>query len=320
MYGAGAGGGHFAVKLARAGHEVSIVARGPQLDAIRQNGLQLRSGAEILEARVRASEYPSELGVQDLVIVSVKATALGDVAEKLAPLVREETPVVFPQNGIPWWYPVGLSVECPSLPFFSLGQKFLKVIRPEQIIGGIIYSANEIEAPGVVRNNSPGYNRLDVGAINDEDTSAVSEIHSALRNSGLLSEVVESIRTAVWVKLLANMSGSAIALVTQRKSAACRDDIAMSEIFRKLVREGAAIAAASGFPFRVDPDAMLSRLADHKPSILQDYEQNKPMEIAEILLAPVAFARALSVPTPTLDVIAALATNMAVERGLYKSL
>lgn len=319
VYGAGAGGGHFAVKLARAGHDVSIVARGPQLDAIRQQGLRLRNGEEVLEASVTASEDPRELGVQDFVIVSVKATALGEITDRLAPLVSKSTSVVFPQNGIPWWYPVGLSAACPPLPLFSLGRRFLDVVQPEQVIGGIIYSANEIEAPGVIRNNSPGYNRLDVGGMNDKETSAVSELRSALEHAGLLSERMINIRSAVWRKLLANMSGSAIALVTRKKSAACRDDAAMSEIFRRLVREGAAVAAASGFPLDVDPDAMLARLSDHKPSILQDYEQKRPMEIAEILLAPIAFARAASVTTPTLDVIAALATNMAVERGLYIS-
>ena len=100
-------------------------------------------------------------------------------------------------------------------------------------------------------------------------------------------------------------------------SSACRDDPAMCDVFRRLVRESATIAAANGFPLDFDPEAMLSRLADHKPSILQDYEQSRQMEIAEILLAPLAFARAVNIPTPTLDVFAALAKNMAAERGLY---
>ena len=321
VYGAGAGGGHFAVKLALAGHDVSIVARGPQLEVVRQSGLRLLSGADVLDAKVQASDNPSELGAQDIVIVAVKATALSEVADRLSPLLKKSTSVLFPQNGIPWWYSDGLSNAYPTpppLPLFSLREQFLRLMRPEQVIGGIIYSANEIEALGIIKNNSPDYNRLDIGSIEDQETAAGSELRSVLQGAGLRSSRVESIRKSVWLKLLANMSGSAIALVTRKKSAACRGDVAMSEIFRRLVREGAAIAAASGFLLDVDPDAMLASLSDHKPSLLQDFEQKRPMEIAEILLAPGAFARAASVATPTLDVISALAMSMAVERGLYK--
>ena len=122
-------------------------------------------------------------------------------------------------------------------------------------------------------------------------------------------------RKAIWTKLLANMSASTIALVTRNQSSISRKDPALREVFVRLVGEGLAIASAHGFMLDLNAEMMLSQLMDHKPSLLQDYEQSRPMEIAEIILAPVAFARARNVPCPTLDVFAALAARMAADRG-----
>ena len=172
IYGAGAGGGHVAVKLAAAGHDVSVVARGAHLAAIQEHGLQLRGGARSLEAKVVATHDPSELGPQDLVVVAVKATALSDVASNVGCLLTPATPVIFPQNGMPWWYRHGLSHQYPAppdIPIFSLSERFLKSMRLEQVVGGVIYSANEIDAPGVIKNNSPDHNCLEIGSISGTD-------------------------------------------------------------------------------------------------------------------------------------------------------
>jgi 2-dehydropantoate 2-reductase len=139
-------------------------------------------------------------------------------------------------------------------------------------------------------------------------------ISAVLNETGIESPVVGDIRTAVWIKLLANMSASTIALVTRNQSSISRKDPALRKIFVRLVAEGLAIAAAHGFTLDLDAETMLSRLMDHKPSLLQDYEQSRTMEVAEIILAPAAFARARNVPCPTLDVFAALAARMAADR------
>ena len=318
IYGAGAGGGHLAIKLAAAGHDVSVVARGAHLAAIQKHGLQLRSGARLLEAKVKATDDPKELGPQDLVVVAVKSTALLDVASNVGCLLTPATPVVFPQNGIPWWYGHGLANKYPTPPdiaIFSLGDRFLDSMRVEQVVGGVIYSANEIDAPGVIKNNSPDHNRLEMGSIAGPDSNDVGCIRAVLNEAGIESPVVDDIRKAIWTKLLANMSASTIALVTRNQSSVSRKDPALREVFVRLFGEGLAIAAAHGFTLDLDAETMLSQLMDHKPSLLQDYEQSRPMEIAEIILAPVAFARARNVPCPTLDVFAALAACMAADRG-----
>jgi 2-dehydropantoate 2-reductase len=318
VYGAGAGGGHIAVKLAAAGQDVSVVARGAHLAAIQKRGLQLRSGGRSLEAKVKATDDPNELGPQDIVVVAVKSTALRDVASNIGCLLTPATPVVFPQNGIPWWYGHGLSNKYPAppdIPIFTLADRFLDSMRVEQVVGGVIYSANEIDAPGVIKNNSPDHNRLEIGSTVGPDSNDVMRIRATLNEAGIEAPVVDDIREAIWTKLLANMSASTIALVTRNQSSISRKDPALREIFIRLVGEGLAIAAAHGFALDLDAETMLSRLMDHKPSLLQDYEQSRPMEIAEIILAPAAFARARSVPCPTLDVFAALAARMAADRG-----
>jgi 2-dehydropantoate 2-reductase len=140
-------------------------------------------------------------------------------------------------------------------------------------------------------------------------------IRTVLREAGVESPAVDDIRKSIWTKLLANMSASTIALVTRNQSSISRKDPALREIFIRLFGEGLAIAAAHGFKLDLDAETMLSRLMDHKPSLLQDYKQSRPMEVAEIILAPAAFAHARNVSCPTLDVFAALAARMAADRG-----
>jgi 2-dehydropantoate 2-reductase len=322
VYGAGAAGGHFAVRLAASGHDVSVVARGPHLAAIQEHGLSLRIGAEVINARLAASDDPSRFGPQDLVIVAVKATALAAVADQIGPLVRSDSHVLFPQNGMTWWYRHGLPRNLPNppdIPIFALADRFLRRMRANQVVGGLIYSANEVEAPGVVKNDSPGDDRLEIGPINGGETRAIANIRARLEDAGIRSPNPGDIRAAMWTKLVGNMSGSTIACVMRTTSDACRSDPALRELFRRVVADGLAIAAAYGFPLqgKLDPQVMLTRLLHHKPSLLQDYEQQRPMEIGEILLAPLAFARARNIAVPTLDALAALATKMAIDRGLF---
>jgi 2-dehydropantoate 2-reductase len=224
---------------------------------------------------------------------------------------------VFPQNGMTWWYPVGLPAQhCkpPAIPIFDLATPFLAAMRPDQVVGGIIYSANEIEAPGLVKNNSPTHNRLEIGAIGPAPD--VAALRETFERAGILSPDPGDIRAAMWTKLVNNMSGSAIGLATRSPSDGARKDAALSEIYRRLVREGLSVAAAHGYPLDLDPDRMLGRLLNHKASLLQDYEQGRPMEIVEIVLAPLAFARAAKIATPTLDTVAAIVTKLAKDRGL----
>ena len=325
IYGAGATGGHFAVKLARAGHDVSVIARGPHLAAIRDNGLTLRAGGDTLTAKVAASDNATDFGAQDVVIVATKATALPSIAAQIAPVIGKDSLVIFPQNGMPWWYPLGLSSKHPTppqVPLFDLARTFLSAMRAEQVAGGSIYSANEIVAPGIVHNKSPEQNRLDIGAITGHESNAIQDLRKALEQAGILSPVPDDIRAVIWRKLLTNMSGSALALATESTSDSVQKDEGLKEIHRRITREGLAIAEAHGYSLQgqAAPTRKGTLPLNHKPSLLQDYERRRPMEIAEIILAPVEFARAANVATPTLDTVAAIITKMARDRGLVPNM
>ncbi len=319
VYGAGASGGHLAVRLVGAGHEVSVLARGAHLDAIRRTGLRLISGEGDTTVTVTSSDDPRRLGQQDLVLVTVKATALPAVAEGIGPLIGPDTRVIFCQNGLQWWYPMGgQQPSLPDLPVFRLAERFLACMAPEQVLGGFLYTANAVQAPGVVFNTSPGNNRIRFAPALPglaDDTAPLRAVFEAV---GIASEPVDDVRRQLWRKLLFNMSGSLLALATLNKSNISRQDPELSETFCRLADEGLAIAAAFGHPLHDElvPQRMQAMLNDHKPSLLQDYEQGRRMELAEIALAPLQMARAAGVATPTLQTVTAMVCQLARDRGL----
>lgn len=321
IVGAGSVGGHLAVKLQRAGHEVSVLARGAQLAAIRAGGLVLEQDGQALAATVRASDDPAELGAQELVFVTTKATALPQVARQLPPLVDGATTVAFLQNGMTWWYPLGLPADLPTppqLPLFRLADTYLTVLRPEQVLGGIVYSANEVLRPGVVRNNSPRRNLVELAAIDDRETPAVQRARAVLVEAGIASPVVDDIRTALWLKLVGNASASSLCVATGNPASLVQDP-ALKTVYLRLLQECMAVAGASGYPVadRMDLALFTQHRGQHKPSMLQDYEAGRPMEIEEIILAPVHFARAAGIATPTLDAASAITARLAADRGLF---
>ena len=177
IFGAGAVGSHFAVRLALAGHDVSCVMRGAHLDAVKARGLTLRVGEAEFTAKVTASDDPAALGVQDLVISTLKATGINSLATGLKPLLGEDTPVVLAQNGVPWWYDIGLSADHPPPPdlsFLDPGGHLRAAIAKQRIVGGVIFSANEVVAPGIARNLSPERNRLVIGECDDRSGERIS--------------------------------------------------------------------------------------------------------------------------------------------------
>lgn len=319
VLGAGATGGHFAYRLAQAGHEVSVVARGEQLAAIRENGLGFVSGEERGTVTVLASDDPAALGPQDAVIVGVKATGLAPMVPLLKPLAGPQTLVLFPQNGMPWWYPVGeeLPHALPGLPVFRVAERFLEFLAPSQIAGGTIYSGNEVREPGIVFNSSPGKNFISFAELVPGGAPATDRLLAAFSDTGVIASRPAGLRSSMWRKLLQNMSGSAIALATRNRSSISREDPRLGEIYARVIMEGNAIARAWGYEIEIDPAEVLAKIPHHRPSLLQDYEQGRPMEIGEIVLAPAAFARAAGVPSPSLDAIAAIVARLAIDKQLY---
>ncbi|WP_024509396.1 2-dehydropantoate 2-reductase [Bradyrhizobium sp. ARR65] len=318
IFGAGAVGSHFAVRLALAGHDVACVMRGPHLKAVGTNGLALRVGEAELRANVTASDDPAALGPQDLVISTLKATAVGSLAEGLRPLLGDDTAVVLAQNGIPWWYDLGLPPDHPPPPdlsFLDPGGRLRAAIPKQRIIGGVIFSSNEVIAPGVVENLSPDRNRLLVGECDDRASARITELRSTFEAAAIESPPVREIREAIWSKLLTNMSLSVLCLLTGQTARAVRDDPAMQDVIPRLLEEANQIA--QNYVPNVKRVTRSGPAPNHKPSILQDYELGRPMEIDALVRAPAAFARAAGLSTPSFDLLAALAIQKARDKGLY---
>src|SRR5262245_9143317 len=316
VFGAGAVGGHIAAKLAAAGHDVSVVARGAHLAAIRDKGIRLVHGEETITGRVRTGDP----GLQDFVFVTLKANALGGFADAAAPLLGANTGVVFAQNGIPWWYGIGLSSKRPKPPDLSRldpGQKLKNLLKPQQVIGCVVYSANEVREPGVVVNNVPGNNMLVVGEAGDRDSEQVRTLRKILGEADLASPATEDIRASVWAKLVQNLGTATVCTLAGVAIREVRANPELAQLAASLSAEGKAIARGHG----VDTDAAPARpsggqsagLINHKPSMLQDLERGRPMEVEALHFAPLAFARATGVAAPTL---AALVPLLAFKAGI----
>jgi len=321
VFGAGAVGGHIAARLAAAGNSIAVVARGDSVAAMRRNGITLQAGSETIRAPVSATDDPRDLGVQDAVIVTVRATDPAGLAAGLTPLVGPKTDVVFAQNGIPWWYATGLPPERPAPPdlaFLDPDGSLQRLVPPERIIGGVIYSSNEMTAPGVVVNETPARNRLLLGRADDRRDTSLDALRGVLGQAGIEAPPVGDIRQAIWGKLIVNMSLSVQCLLTGRKATIVSEDRRLAEVCLAAAAEGLAIATAHGIDVStLDPQVFIRNPPDHLPSIRQDFDRGRALELDVLVLAPQAFARAADLPTPHFDTIAALAVRLGLDHGLY---
>jgi 2-dehydropantoate 2-reductase len=319
VYGAGAIGGQIAARLAKGGAEVSLVARGAHLQAIRENGLTLHAHDGTHHSRPNASDDPAALGRQDAVIVTVKGPALPSVAAGIAPLLGPATPVAFVMNGIQWWYfdRHGGPHDGLALPEADPGGALRQAIGVERTIGGVVYAASEVVAPGVVHSEHANI-RVILGEPDGRISDRAKAIAAALEAGGMPSPVSPDIRSEIWNKLLGNLASGPLCVLTRRGVRDTYADPLIRAAARASAEEGRAIAAALGRPIA---DAVLERVVNatmvHKPSILQDLELGRPMEIDSLFVLPLRLARLLGVPTPQLDLLVALMKQAARAKGLY---
>ncbi len=313
VFGAGAVGGHVAAKLAASGHEVSVVARGAHLAAIRKNGIKLLHGPKTIHGKVQASDRAADFGRQDVVIVALKANMLGAFAMQCAPLLGNDTAVVFAQNGIPWWYDERLEKLDP-------GRRLARAIERRRVLGGVVYSANEVIEPGVIENRVPGNNMLVIGEIDKQDRPRTRELREALERADLASPPVEDIRQSIWSKLGQNFATSTLCTITGLTVGEVREGD-LGRIASAAGEEARAIARGVGVDIDRAPKRPSGRqdsgAVAHKPSMLQDYERGRPMEVESQLVAPLVLARTAGVPAPTVEVLSALVAAQAAAKGLF---
>lgn len=322
IVGAGAVGGSLGCRLQDGGHDISIVARGPHLDAIRTKGLQLRSvDAPEKTVHVNASDAPETLGAQDLIITTVKAPALPIILKQIRPVIEMGTPIITAMNGVFWWYGHGMKVagSPPDTSRLDPDGSIAAMLPASQTFGAVIHSTNRIVEPGVILNLSHK-NKFVLGAAAAENNGLAESLAAKLTVPGVQFEADANIRRAMWHKLLRNLSTAPSSVLTNGEAYDVLNDDHAREVSRALFLEGAAVASAHGIPGLERDEDQVFRIgagAHQKPSMCQDYDLGRPMEIDNMLRVVQDFARQCDAPTPSLDTVIALIILRARLAGCY---
>lgn len=321
VFGAGAIGGYMGVKLAQAGADVSLVARGPHLAAMQANGLKLiEEGGEETVVSVTASQDPAELGVQDYVIVTLKAHSVPPVVDKMKPLIGPNTTIVSGVNGVPWWYfhKIGGEHEGTRLQSVDPGNAQWDGFGPDRVLGCVVYPAAEVIEPGVVKHIEG--NRFSLGEPDGSKSERAVALSQALSSAGLKAPVRPRLRDEIWVKLWGNLSFNPISALTHATLDVLCTDPGTRAVARGMMLEAQAIAEKLGVKFPIDVERRIdggAAVGAHRTSMLQDLDQGRPMEIDALVGSVQELGRIVEVPTPTIDTVLALVQLRARTAGLY---
>lgn len=314
IFGAGAIGGYLGAKLAQAGVDVGLVARGPHLEAIRRKGLTLIENGTTTEHRVRASADARDFGPQDYVILTLKAHSVPAIVGDLAPILEPATTVVSGVNGIPWWYfhKIGGPLEGTRLASVDPGDVQWNGIGPDRVLGCVVYPAAEVPEPGTVRHIEG--NRFSLGEPNGSKSARAVALSAALTAAGLKAPVRPKLRDEIWVKLWGNLSFNPISALTHATLEILCTDPGTRAIARAMMVEAQVIAEKLGVSFPIDVDRRIdggAAVGAHRTSMLQDLEAGRPMEIDALVGSVQELGRLTGSPTPTIDIILALIRQRA---------
>ena len=319
IYGAGAIGGYVGAQLAIAGADVSLVARGPHLKAMRENGLKLRIGGEERVAKVTCTDDPAELGAQDFVFVSLKAHSIPGVVDAMQPLLNDNTSIVTAVNGIPYWYFYrhGNEFEGTTLQTIDPGARQWTALGPERAIGCIVYPATEVVEPGVIQHVYG--DKFPLGEPSGEQTERVQQLSKMMESAGLRAPVMDNIRDEMWLKLWGNLSFNPISALTHATLDVITTTPGTRAVAKAMMLEGQAIAERLGVKFRVDVERRINgagAVGAHKTSMLQDLERGRAMEIDPLVAVVQELGVLTGIPTPTIDTVLALVQQRASSAGL----
>jgi len=328
IVGAGAIGGMLGVKLALSGNDVTLILRGANLTAVQQNGLRLieEDGNELLAQPIKATSVIAEAGVQDVVILALKAHQVAAVAAELPALMHAETRIITMQNGIPWWYfhklPGELGQRYQGTPVKAVDPDGIiaKFIPVDRVIGSVVYPASEVIRPGVIKVIEG--NRFTLGEIDGSDTPSIRAISDAFKNAGFKAPVINDIRSEIWLKLWGNLSFNPISALTH----ATLEDIcvfpATRELAANMMKEAQAIAEKLGVQFRVSLEKRINgaqAVGQHKTSMLQDVELGRPIELEALVGSVIELGKITETPTPNIDAVYALASLLAKNLQQHKA-
>lgn len=319
IFGAGAIGGYLGAKLAQTDAEVSLVARGPHLEAMQKGGLRLIEDGTESRVPVVATDDPAALGPQDYVVITLKAHSVPPVVDRLQPLLGPGTTVVWGVNGLPWWYfhRLGGPLEGTRLDSVDPGGVLWDGLGPERMLGCVVYPAAEVAEPGVVRHIEG--NRFSLGEPDGSRSERALALSSAFSAAGLRAPVRPRLRDEIWVKLWGNLSFNPISALTLATLDVLCTDPGTREVARRMMLEAQAIGEALGVKFPIDVERRIdggAAVGAHRTSMLQDLEAGRPMEIGALVRSVQELGGIVGQPTPTIDTVLALVTLRARVAGL----
>lgn len=320
IVGAGAIGGWLGVHLARAGAQLSVLARGDTLQAVQRHDLQLHQGGALHRVQVNASQDARELGVQDLVVIAVKAPALAVVAQQVGPLLGPNTVVMTAMNGVPWWFLQGFggALAGRSLQAVDPQGSIAQALPAAHIVGCVVHSSCSVDAPGVVRHHFG--EGLILGEPSGPSSTRVQALAALLQSAGFLASVSPQIQKDIWFKLWGNMTVNPISAFTGATTDRILDDELVRGFASAMMREAQAIGAQLGIPIDQQPEdrhAVTRKLGAFRTSMLQDVQAGKPVELDALVGAVRELGQLTGVATPFIDALLGLARLHARGSGLY---
>ena len=320
IYGAGAIGGWIGARLALSDNEVSVVARGATLEALQMHGLRLEMGGEVHSAPVRSSASPAELGVQELVIIAVKAPAMAAVAQAIAPLIGADTIVLTAMNGVPWWFFEGFggSYAGTRLTAVDPGGALAAAITGQHIVGGVVHASFALNSPGFVKHHFG--NKLIIGEPSGQKTARVQALAGMLVKAGIEVTLSEQIQKDAWYKLWGNMTVNPISAFTGATTDLIMGDELVRGFISRVMLEAKEIGARIGIPIDQQPEdrhAVTMKLGAFRTSMLQDVDAHRPVELDALVTVVRELGQITGVATPYTDVLLGLARLHARVHKLY---
>ena len=322
IFGAGAIGGYLAAALDNAGAAVSLVARGPHLEAMLKSGLTFEKDGVTSTHHLPASSDPADLGPQDVVFLAVKAHGIPAIIDGLKLLSHDDTIIVPAVNGLPWWYfhGAGTGTALDEQPLLAVDpdRRIWDEIGPHRAIGCVVYPACEIAAPGHVRHLDG--DRFSLGEPSGERTDRIRDLSALMIGGGLKAPVRPRIRDEIWIKLWGNCSFNPVSALTGATLDEIGNDPDSRQLVTDIMTEVQAIGEAAGARFGVSIDKRIAgatAIVGHKPSTRQDIEAGRPLEIDPILTAVIELADRLEIEAPALSRVTALLKLQAATLGLY---
>ncbi|MBE9201606.1 MULTISPECIES: 2-dehydropantoate 2-reductase [unclassified Nodularia (in: cyanobacteria)] len=308
IVGAGAIGGYLGAKLALAGEEVTLIARGQHLEAIQNQGLELimsDGSSHVVNPSLATSDI-NQAGTQDVVILAVKAQSLPAIASALPSLYNPDTIVVTAQNGIPWWYFHKHGGEYEGQQIHAVDPEGIIAanIDVDRVIGCVVYPAVELQSPGVIRHIEG--DRVSLGEIDNTKTERIQKLAQTCKQAGLKAPVRSKIRTEIWIKLWGNLAFNPISALTRATLEQICQYPLTRELARQMMMEAQTIAEKLGIEFGISLEQRLNgaeKVGAHKTSMLQDIEAGRATEVEAILGSVIELGKLTHIPTPYMDTV-----------------